>query len=300
MSAIYQNVIREVIDGEHEHDEVAPCAACHEALEPELAAAVPTAEVCLGCMDERQREQLESDLQAVQQMHLSLLPGHLPRTEGLEAGIHYVPSRVLSGDFYDVVCHPGSPEIGLAAGDVSGKGMPAGLLRVSLQSVLKVLGQQQLPPAELLRRANRHFLESTESNRYATVFYGILDRESDRLVYANGGHLPPLLRRSGRRWEALKPTGTVLGLLEGATYEERSCRFAPGDLLVLYTDGVTEAENPAGEFFEEPRLVAALERWADAPAQELADRIAAELARFAPGGLSDDCTLMVLRRSAVS
>jgi len=219
MSVVNHNVIRHEIDGgsARKRDEIAPCTACHEALEPELSAAVPTATVCLGCMDERQRQQLESDLQAVQQMHLSLLPGQLPRAKGLEVGIHYVPSRVLSGDFCDVVCHPGSTEVGLAVGDIAGKGMPAGLLRVSLQSILKVLGHQQLPPAELLRRANRHFLDSTESNRFATVFYGVLDRERDRLVYANGGHLPPLLRRSDGRWESLKATGTVLGLLEEAT-----------------------------------------------------------------------------------
>jgi sigma-B regulation protein RsbU (phosphoserine phosphatase) len=149
----------------------------------------------------------------------------------------------------------------------------------------------------MLRSANQNFLTMSGPGRFASVFYGVLNDEDGSLVYANGGHLPPLLRRTSGDWESLEATGMVLGLLEGAHYEQCSVRVEPGELLILYTDGITEAEEPSGAFFEVQNLMAAVEGATALSAQEIAARVAAELERFSPGPPSDDRTLMILRRA---
>jgi sigma-B regulation protein RsbU (phosphoserine phosphatase) len=119
------------------------------------------------------------------------------------------------------------------------------------------------------------------------------------LLYANGGHLPPLLRRASGDWEKLESTGTVLGLLDDVSYEGGAVSLEPGDTLVLYTDGITEAEEPAGGFFDEDNLMAAVDSSAEMPPQGIAGYVAAELERFSPGPPSDDRTLLILRRREV-
>jgi sigma-B regulation protein RsbU (phosphoserine phosphatase) len=272
------------------------CAECDGSVEQELLAARPDTRICLECMDEAERHQLEEDLQLAQEINRSMMPRAAPEIGSWELGIHYRPSRILSGDFYDVIIQRSSNEVALAVGDVAGKGIPAGLLRTSLQATLRTLSHQSLSPGELLAEANRHFVDSSHPGRFASVFYGLIRPDQGTLLYANGGHLPPLLRRASGDWDVLGSTGTVLGILEGLTYPQKSCSIGPGDLLVLYTDGVTEAEDPSGQFYDERNLVNAVDRLASLPAQELVDRLAEELDRFSSGPPSDDRTLVVLRR----
>jgi sigma-B regulation protein RsbU (phosphoserine phosphatase) len=161
---------------------------------------------------------------------------------------------------------------------------------------MRVLNHQCDSPAKLLESANRNFAAVSGSGRFASVFYGVLDDETGSLVYANGGHLPPLLRRAYGGWEQLEATGVVLGLLDGAGYEQRSVSLEPGDLLVLFTDGITEAEASSGGFFEERNLMASVDDSVTLPAQSIVSSVAAELERFSPGPPGDDRTLLVLRR----
>lgn len=279
-------------------DDFGNCVDCHGAMETELLTFGPERDLCLDCMNEQQKRQLEDDLRVTQEMNRAMLPRIVPDISPWDIGVHYRPNRILSGDFYDVIRR--SPDtVALAMGDVSGKGLPAGLLRASLQATVRTLSHQSIAPAELLGKTNRHLFDTSDPNRFASVFYGLLQEDRGTLIYANGGHLPPLLRRASGDWEVLGATGTVLGILEGSCYHEATCSIEPGDLLVLFTDGVTEAEDPSGTFFDERNLVEAVDCLAAQQAQEIADGVADELDRFSLAPPNDDRTLVVLRRMAI-
>lgn len=275
-----------------------PCTECDGFLEPELVSIYPSSEVCLDCMPQSERMQLEKDLNQVQQLDRALLP-NLPQVNGWDVGLHYRPSRLLSGDFYDVRAptHEDDGRLTLLVGDVMGKGIPAALLRSGLQSSLKALTSEVRSPAKVLEKANRHFLNSASPGRLATVFLGALDTAGGQLHYANAGHLPPLVRRGSGDWEALDTTGMILGALDNVAYSEEVTTLERGDLLVLFSDGLTEAENSAGEVFDERHITRCVDRLPGAPAQVLASSVAEELANFAPGEPSDDRTLLILTRS---
>lgn len=271
------------------------CTQCDGFVEPELVSVYPSSEVCLDCMGKVERGRLEKELNQVQRLDRSLLPD-VPVVSGWDVGLHYRPSRLLSGDFYDVSVGE-SGAMNLLIGDVMGKGMPAALLRAGLQSSLKALAPEIRSPAHVLEKANQHFLGSASPGRLASVFLGALDPHNGELRYANGGHLPPLLRRASGDWQTLDATGMVLGALPGAAYEEASAALESGDLLVLFSDGFTEAENPAGEVFDEREITRRIDQLPGLPAQVLASSLAEELATFAPGEPSDDRTLLMLRRA---
>jgi sigma-B regulation protein RsbU (phosphoserine phosphatase) len=274
------------------------CEGCKESLEPELAVVCPDLTFCLGCMGDSEKRQLEDDLRQVQEVNRALLP-RVPRGNGgWEIGVHYTPSRILSGDFYDVVYQAEPERMTVTLGDVAGKGIPAGLLRAGLQATLRALSTRCDSPEELLSLANENFVAASGAGRFASVFHGIL--ENGTLVYANGGHLPPLLKRASGGWEKLEATGTVLGLLDDVCYEGGVVKLAPGDTLVLYTDGITEAEEPDGGFFDEHNLMAAVDSCAGSMPQAIAECVAEELESFSPGPQSDDRTLLILRRRGES
>ncbi len=272
------------------------CTECNGFVEPEILSVNIDAKICFDCLEEVEIRHLERDLGLVQEMNRSLLPRRVQEITSWDIGIHYQPARILSGDFYDLLPHHQSDTVGVTVGDIAGKGIPAGMLRTSLQATMRVLDDQQLPPSMLLEQANQYFLEYAHPGRFASVFYGVLENGGGSLSYANGGHLPPLLRRTSGSWEMLESTGTVLGVVERSRYQQHSCSLARGDLLLLFTDGITEAQAPSGEYFDDLNLTATVDRLAGRGAQEIADRVAAGLNLFSPGRPSDDRTLVVLRR----
>lgn len=272
-----------------------PCLQCDGVVEPELVAVYPRSQVCLECMPETERAQLERELNQVQDLDRERLPD-LPRVPGWDLGLHYRPSRLLSGDFYDVRAEKDG-RLTLLVGDVMGKGMPAALLRTGLQGTLKALVPEISSPAEVLEKTNRHFLGTGSATRLASVFFGAVETASGELTYANGGHLPPLVRSRSGHWRRLESTGMVLGALADVPYSEARVWLDPGEVLVLFSDGFTEAENGAGELFDERVIARSIDSIAGAPAQVIASTVAEELARFAPGEPSDDRTLLVMRRS---
>jgi len=275
-----------------------PCVACEGNVQHEVLLGSPTATLCLECMGESDLRKLEDDLRVAREVDRSLLPRRIPSTESFHFGVHYRPSRILSGDFYDFLGQPDSKKVGLLVGDVAGKGIPAGLLRSTFQATFRALSRMGLSPAELLETANQQLMDTAHPGRYATVFYGVLCYQTGSLVYANGGHNPPLLRRASGEVELLGATGMVVGILPKAKYHEASVTLEAGDVLILYTDGVTEAESPSGEPFGEMRLAELVGRWREESAHQVASRAAAELDRFAPGEPSDDRTLVIGRRVA--
>jgi sigma-B regulation protein RsbU (phosphoserine phosphatase) len=219
-----------------------------------------------------------------------------PRLSGWEVGLHYRPSRILSGDFYDVRRDEEGRHLSLLVGDVMGKGIPAALLRTGLQGALRALAPEVDSPLRVLEKANRYFLSSASPGRFASVFYGRLDLEAGTIRYANAGHLPPLVRKRDGSWRTLETTGMVLGALDRVAYGEKTVTIDPGDLFVLYSDGITEAENGSGEFFEALRMTSVIDSYLGSTVQAAASAIADELSRFAPGDPSDDRTLVLVRR----
>lgn len=270
-----------------------PCHHCDGVVEPELVSIYPTSQVCLDCMPKVELELLQKDLNQVQHLDRALLP-QIPLVAGWEVGLHYRPSRLLSGDFYDVRAEDN--RVTLLLGDVMGKGIPAALLRTGLQASLKALAPEVSSPAAVLEKANRHFLDSASPGRLATVFYGTLDADTGELRYANAGHLPPLLRCARGEWRTLDTTGLVLGALENAAYAEQSVQLGRGDVLALFSDGFTEAENGVGDIFDERHIADCVDTLSDAPAQVMASTVAERLEQFAPGEPSDDRTLVLLKR----
>lgn len=274
------------------------CVACEGFVESELLSLHPEADICLDCMAPEDRSRLEEELHSVQRLDRAGLT-EPPRLEGWETGVYYRPSRILSGDFYDVR-HTKGKELDVVVGDVMGKGIPAALLRAGLLSALQVLAPENRSPADLLTRVNRQFLSASSSGHLATAFYGVFDTAVGDLRYASAGHPPALVRRAQGGWESLHSTGLVLGALENAEYVEKNFHMEPGDRLLVYSDGITEAESGNGEEFGETTL----KRVADSLCEvgptaphEMAVHLVQAVEIFAPGPPSDDRTLVVIERS---
>lgn len=249
-------------------------------------------------------EKLEAERRASQELEIAkqvqarLFPQTLPGLRTLEYAGQCIQARQVGGDYYDFL-HLGQERLGLVIGDISGKGIAAALLMANLQANLRsqcamVLDQ----PETFLRSVNQLFYANTTESAYATVFFAEYDDRQQRLRYANCGHLPALLLRSGGDIERLESTGTVLGLFKdwGCSIEER--RLCPGDTLALYTDGITESFNEAEEEFGEERLTDALRRHRQLPPQAMLAAVVEEVRRFSAQEQRDDVTLVIARCTA--
>jgi sigma-B regulation protein RsbU (phosphoserine phosphatase) len=203
-----------------------------------------------------------------------------------------VAAREIGGDYYDfleIVDHT----VGIVLGDVSGKGVPAALLMANLQACFRSQDPGALlEPAHVLRTINRHFYESTASERFATLFYGVYDDRSRRLRYVNCGHVAPLLRREAGVVERLEPTATMLGAFKEWACTEESVALEPGDRLVIYSDGVTEAGIDDGEEFGEERLVRLLGGGERESAARLVQSIVDDVVEFSGAERHDDVTVV--------
>ena len=246
--------------------------------------------------DKRESERrIAQELEIARQVQSRLFPQALPPLKTLDYAGICIQAREVGGDYYDFLSL-GRNQVGLVIGDIAGKGIAASLLMANLQASLRsqcaiALDQTQ----RLLRSANQLFFENTMASAYATLFFAEYDDELQRLRYANCGHLSALLLRNDKSLELLNSTGTVLGLFEewDCALEER--RIYPGDLLVLYTDGITESFNAAEEEFGEQRLVEVLRQHRELSPSDLLTAIVNEVKHFSPLEQHDDITLIVAR-----
>ncbi|HXK11194.1 MAG TPA: SpoIIE family protein phosphatase [Vicinamibacteria bacterium] len=246
---------------------------------------------------ERQEAERRSahELEIARQVQARLFPQRLPPSNTLEYAGLCLQARQVGGDYYDFLSL-GQERLGLVIGDIAGKGIAAALLMANLQANLRSQCAIALDqPRRFLRSVNQLFYESTADSAYATLFFAEYDDGQQRLRYANCGHLGGLLLRREGTLERLETTACVLGLFEDwdCTMGER--RLSSGDLLVLYTDGVTEAFNEAGEEFGEERLLEALRRRRELPSQAMLDSIVDDVRTFSPHEQRDDITLIVAR-----
>jgi serine phosphatase RsbU (regulator of sigma subunit) len=202
---------------------------------------------------------------------------------------------VVGGDYYDFL-DLGTGRLGIVLADISGKGIAAALLMANLQANLRSRYMVALEdPHQLLQSVNQLFVANTPEDSYATLFYADYDDANHCLRYANCGHNPPLLLRANGDIERLEPTATVLGLFTQWGCEVKKVSLGPGDVLVIYTDGVTEAPNEAGEEFGESRLMNIVRAHPKIPVKEILSMILNEVQRFSGASQADDLTLVIAR-----
>jgi sigma-B regulation protein RsbU (phosphoserine phosphatase) len=244
-----------------------------------------------------EKKRLEEDLRIAAQIQQGLLPKALPKPEGFEIAAVTIPSQQVGGDCYDVI-DLGGGRILLSVADVSGKGTPASLLMANVQAALRALSRLDLPLADMTARINDVIYENTSSDKFITAFFGILDITTGSFTYVNAGHNPPY-HFSDAGVEALEAGGLILGVIPTMIpYDVGTVRLAPGDLLVLYTDGVSEALDPERQEYGVERLCALFDQDRQVSAVDAIERAKADLTRFARGASqSDDITLVVVRRA---
>jgi phosphoserine phosphatase RsbU/P len=245
---------------------------------------------------ERSRQRMEEELRIARAIQESLLPRALPSTGWLRAAGHSVPSHQVGGDYFDL--HPIEASTwALINADVSGKGVSSALLASLIQGVFLASAHAGVPPEQAIARLSRFFLDRTEGEKYATIFYGTLEA-SGILRYVNAGHCPPLLVRAGGGIQRLAASGLPAGMLEEAEYEARAVTLQRGDMLVLYTDGLTEAEDPDGRIFGEGGLLEVVRANAAHGCRALHEALDRAVTRFTQGAVQkDDMTLMVVEYS---
>ncbi len=229
------------------------------------------------------------------------LPQNIPVTRGFAIAAKSIPATEVGGDFFDVIPPSDLPGQGertaVLIADVSGKGMPAALFMALSQTVVRVLATSHASPVSLIPAANTIITSRSHSGMFVTLFYGVLDPETRSLAFINAGHNPPFILRAGSlKTEELFASGAALGIMAASRFREYRVPLSPNDLIVLYTDGITEAVNPAGEEFGTGRLVDAVKEHASATPQEIVDAVVSRVMTFAGSEpQADDITILVIR-----
>jgi sigma-B regulation protein RsbU (phosphoserine phosphatase) len=269
-------------------------AADLEVLTLFASAAAISIEKAILHQERLEKRRLESELAIARQVQRSLLPDRAPTVEGFDIAGLTVPNEAVGGDYYDFIPFP-NHQLGIAIADVSGKGVPAALIMATFRACLRAQVRNDFSIRVILRKVNYLLWESLDSSQYVTAIYGVLDPASRRFSYGDAGHNPALLIHADGTYEELSCGNTVLGLFEDRKYIECYCILQPGDIIVLYTDGLTEAGQD-GEEFGLARLIETVQRQREAPAQELARAIYDAARTFAsPAPLGDDLTVVVIK-----
>ncbi len=252
-----------------------------------------------AAVEHEQLVAVRSDLNVATRIQRSILPSRFPafpnRPE-FQIFAQMVPAKEVGGDFYDFFFID-DDQLAVVIGDISGKGVPAALFMAVTRTFIRSTAIQRAEPGECLRRVNGMLIPDSDTSMFATVFYGVLNAKTGELRYSNGGHNPPYLVRCDGSVAQLGSTpGTLLGMLPNVEYGTATVAMHPGDLLFLYTDGVTEAMNGARELFEEPRLEQSLQGIQAVGITDVLQRIQGELERFCDSApQSDDITMMALK-----
>ena len=243
---------------------------------------------------------LKHDLEIAREIQLAMLPQDTFIGGSIEVAGRTRPANTVGGDLYDIL-RLDDDRVMVVLGDVSGKGSPAALLMALLLAMLRTLAPDDLPPPKLVERLNRLVYEQAPGTRFITLFLATIDLRTGRFSYVNAGQTPPLLRRQNGSVEKLSTGGIALGMFDASTYEQAETHLAPGELLVAYSDGITEAENQAGQPFDEDGLERALHTHAGAPALDLARALFTAVERHADDvKLADDLTVLVVQRTGAA
>ncbi|MEW5872455.1 MAG: SpoIIE family protein phosphatase [Chloroflexota bacterium] len=244
------------------------------------------------------RPDLAQELAAAGKIQADLLPAQPPRLRGWDIAAHLEPARETSGDFFDFIPLANN-NWGIVIADVTDKGMGAALFMALCSTLMRTyFTQYPTLPALAVSTVNDRLLSDSRGDMFVTAFYGVLETDTGRLRYVNAGHNPPLLVscKKGQPVEPLRPTGMALGVSAEAHWGQKLVRFSPGDLLILYTDGITEAQDPRGRFFGDERLRQLSRTLHGRPAAHIQETLLSEVQRFSNDSLQDDVALMVIAR----
>jgi len=242
-----------------------------------------------------EKKRLEGQLEVARQVQLELLPPNDPELEGFDISAYNFPTEEVSGDYYDWV-RIYDDQIGLVIADVAGKGVPAALLMVFLRASLRAATHIGYATHISMAKVNYLLWESIERNQFITAFYGILDASNRTLSYSNAGHNPPMLIDAQGEARFIERGEQPLGMFRETRYHEHYHTFKPGEIMVLYTDGVTEANNLAGEEYGRDRLVDAVKDAVDLTARELVSHMHRSVDEWTEGqGWNDDATFFVIK-----
>jgi sigma-B regulation protein RsbU (phosphoserine phosphatase) len=270
---------RKLSDQEFEPDEIEFLAAVAD----QTAAAIYNLRL-------RKQAQEYEEAREIQQ---GLMPKEIPQVSGLEISGSWRPARVVGGDYFDVFAL-GESRLGLCIADVSGKGMPAALLMSNLQAVFRALASDSISPRQLTEKANRVMWRNTTEAKFITFFYARLDAEARTLQYTNAGHNAPILTHTDGTQTRLEEGGVILGAFQERVYEQGEIELRPGDRLVMFTDGVSEAVNAEGEEFGEERIVEASLRHRQLTAETLRHTLLELVTEFCGDEFEDDATVLVV------
>jgi sigma-B regulation protein RsbU (phosphoserine phosphatase) len=275
------------------------CEVCHEDVEPELLEVDYTARVCLEHFSKEERRNLESELELAQDVQKMLLPQEVPNIPGLEIAAFSRPAQIVGGDYFDFIDFSNGLH-GLAIADVAGHGVSASLHMASIQALLRTLVPVNKSPAEVMRQLHKLFIHNVRFETFVTFFIGAFDSSTKTLTFCNAGHQPPLVFRKTKSKEEsvvmLRPTGAAIGLVEEAEFGEKTIDLQEGDLLVLYTDGITEAVNTHNQEFGRERLETLIRQVERMPVKVVVQKIRRSLEEFSEGKpLADDTTIVIYR-----
>jgi sigma-B regulation protein RsbU (phosphoserine phosphatase) len=244
---------------------------------------------------EIEKKRIEAQLEIARQVQLELLPDHDPNTVNFDISAYIFPTEEISGDYYDWV-EIFDDQIGMVVADAVGKGIPAALLMSFLRAALRASVQTGYAPHVALSKVNNLLWDSVEDHQFITAIYGILDETNRTFVFSNAGHNPPLLMKANGEYRYPKYGDTPLGMFYDARYHQHFILFEPGEVMVMYTDGITEAANEAGEEYGPTRLAERVRSGLDLPAKRLIDHIRKDVADFTERKwLDDDGTLFIVK-----
>lgn len=242
---------------------------------------------------ERLEQIRTQDLRQAAIIQSGILPGAAPIIPGFDIAGHNQASLTVGGDYYDFIPYSGG-RIGVVLADVAGKGMAAALLMTNLQAAVRILAERPCDLVEMVSRLDQSVYRNTPSNRFVTMFFATFDPAGRQVTYCNAGHNSPLLLRANGELEKLKPQGTVLGMLPELGYEQATLPFGPGDMLAIFSDGVTEAESPAEEEYGDDRLGDLLRASTGESAERIVEKIVEDVDRFTEGApAADDITVVI-------
>jgi phosphoserine phosphatase RsbU/P len=242
---------------------------------------------------QRQSDKLAANEQAdAKAIQRALLPAALPSMSGVGLAARWEPALAFGGDCYDAL-RLTETHLAISIADVCGKGLPAALLMSNLLASLRAFAASERSPRDVVTSVNRALCRQKDLRRFVTLFYALYDSATRVLTYTNAGHNPPLVLRRAGSCERLAIGGTVTGIFDEGTFEEGRVTLEPGDRLVLYTDGITEARSAGGDEFEDEGLLRTLERCRRLDAQSIVDAVFNDVGTFAGGSLQDDATAVV-------
>jgi len=245
------------------------------------------------------RERLETEVQLARQIQQTFIPQSLPTLDAWQFAARWRTARQVGGDFYDVIELPNN-KLGLFIADVADKGMPAALFMALTRTLLRAAAIERNSPVDVLRRVNDQLLPDTRQGMFVTAVYGVLDNESGDFTFVNAGHNPPFWVKVNGEVEKLTRTAIALGVVEQPKMQERTISLAEGDMLLLYTDGLTEAFSPAGELFGDERLADSL-GCIPCSADEILMAVEERVNEFIDTiPLGDDMTMLAIKRVGAS